>query len=144
MSSILFDFAGKIVKYGAQEMESRMKTIWFIFFGLLLLAAPASAQIQIAYTNADGSVYTYSTNAGGSCTVDSYTGPPWDVTIPTNINGLTVTGIGNSAFYQCGSLTNVTIPNTVTSIGGWAFYWHIPHHHHDPQQCHRHRGRCVP
>jgi hypothetical protein len=33
----------------------------------------------------------------------------------------TVTSIGDWAFYHCNSLTNVTIPDTVTSIGDWAF-----------------------
>jgi hypothetical protein len=86
----------------------------------LLCAAmlPALVQAQDAYsTNADGSIYTYSTNADGSANIVAYAGPPWVVTIPTNINGLTVTSIGDSAFYNCSTLTSVTIPNSVTSIG---------------------------
>ena len=44
------------------------------------------------------------------------------MTIPTHINGLTVTTIGEDAFAFDNSLTSVTIPNSVTSIGGFAFY----------------------
>jgi hypothetical protein len=90
---------------------------------LLLLRLPAVGQAQDDYsTNADGSIYTYDTNADGSVNIVAYAGPPWVVTIPTNINGLTVTSIGASAFIECASLTNVTIPHSVTSIGESAFY----------------------
>ena len=37
------------------------------------------------------------------------------------IIGNSVTSIGNCAFYECSSLTSVTIPNSVTSIGERAF-----------------------
>ena len=56
---------------------------------LLLLAVPAVGQDQFDHT----------TNADGvTLTITGYTGPPWAVTIPTNINGLTVTSIGEDAF----------------------------------------------
>jgi hypothetical protein len=89
---------------------------------LLLLATPAAVQAQYAYsTNADGSVYTYSTNADGSVTIDAYSGPPWAVTLPTDINGLPVTCIGSNAFEYASSLTIVTIPSSVTNIESYAF-----------------------
>ena len=42
--------------------------------------------------------------------------------IPHTIKGVTVTSIGEEAFYGCISLTSVTIPDSVTSIGGSTFY----------------------
>jgi hypothetical protein len=91
----------------------------------LLLAAPAAALGQYTYTNADGSIYTYATNADGSASITGYSGPPWAVIIPTNLNNLLVTGIGDSAFAEnLGApyyLTSVTIPDSITSIGGSAF-----------------------
>ncbi len=90
---------------------------------LLLLGLPGVVQAQDAYsTNADGSIYTYSTNADGSANIVAYAGPPWVVTIPTNINGLTVTSIGNRALEET-ALTSITIPGSVTSIGAEAFYY---------------------
>src|SRR5271157_1662360 len=100
-----------------------MKTTWPVLLVLLCLAAPAAVQAQFTYTNTDGSIYGYSTNADGvSLTITGYTGPPWAVTIPTNLNGLTVTNIGANAFQNKSSLTSVTIPGSVTNIGDYAFY----------------------
>ncbi len=99
-------------------MKTRIKNLLPL---LLLLGLPAVVQAQDAYsTNADGSIYTYSTNADGSANIVAYAGPPWVVTIPTNINGLTVTTIGEYAF-DGHDLTSVTIPDSVTSIGESAF-----------------------
>ena len=41
--------------------------------------------------------------------------------IPEQINGIDVSGIGNSAFSNCSKLNSVTIPDSVTSIGNSAF-----------------------
>jgi len=101
-------------------MKTHIKNLLLL---LLLLGLPAVVQAQDAYsTNADGSIYTYSTNADGSANIVAYAGPPWVVTIPTNINGLTVTTIGNNAFENDTRLTNVTIPGSVTTIGTNAFF----------------------
>ena len=102
-------------------MKTHIKNLLLL---LLLLGLPGVVQAQYAYsTNADGSIYTYSTNADGSANIVYYAGPPWVVTIPTNINGLTVTSIGEAAFEGDNNLlTSVTIPNSVTSIGSAAFY----------------------
>ena len=44
------------------------------------------------------------------------------VNIPIEIDGKSVTSIGEYAFYNCTSLTEITIPDSVTSIGEYAFY----------------------
>jgi hypothetical protein len=91
--------------------ENYMKKTWPILLGLLLLAAPR-AEAQFSYTTNSDRV---------TLTITGYAGPPWAVTIPTNINGLTVTGIGEYAFADVSSLTSVTIPKCVTNIGNVPF-----------------------
>ena len=82
---------------------------------VLLLALPAVAQATFNYTVHNGTI-----------TITRYTGSGGALTIPSSIlvNGvsLPVTSIGDEAFSDCTSLTNVTIGTNVTSIGDWAFY----------------------
>ena len=41
--------------------------------------------------------------------------------IPEKLDGHVVTSIGENAFYDCKSLTEISIPDGVTSIGDYAF-----------------------
>ena len=61
------------------------------------------------------------TVSSGEVTITGYTGPGGNVSIPSTIDGFTVTTIGYQAFVSKG-LTGVTIPNSVTEIGQYAFY----------------------
>ncbi|MEI8341728.1 MAG: leucine-rich repeat domain-containing protein [Verrucomicrobiota bacterium] len=65
-------------------------------------------------------VLTYST-ANNQVTITGYTGTGGAVVIPASIGGAPVTAIGSSAFENRSRLTSVTIPDSVTSIGGNAF-----------------------
>ena len=65
--------------------------------------------------------FRYSENtADGSVTITGYTGTDSDVVIPSEINGKTVTAVGERVFVS-NSCRSVTIPDTVTSIGVAAF-----------------------
>ena len=65
--------------------------------------------------------FSYTIN-NGRVTVTGYIGTGGDATIPSTAYGLPVTSIGSNAFYNCTSLTRVTIPNSVTNIGDRAFF----------------------
>ena len=68
---------------------------------------------ELAYAlNTDGK--TYSVSGIGTVT-DIH------VVIPSTYNGKPVIGIQPSAFWNCNSLVSITIPSSVTSIGGSAF-----------------------
>ena len=59
---------------------------------------------------------------GRSVTITGYTGNATTLNIPERIQSLPVTAIGRNAFSSYDSLTSVTIPSSVTSIGDYAFH----------------------
>lgn len=90
----------------------------------------------------NGYMYAYKVNADGETVtitkvlgpVDSTNNGPYDIEIPTELGGCTVTGLGEYSFsgylsaaqsnepYQFGrNIHSVTIPQSVTSIGDYAF-----------------------
>ncbi len=81
----------------------------------VLWTAPAPPVTPVTFA------YTYITNSDNTITITRCTGAVGDVTIPDTINGLTVASIANGAFQYNGSLTNITIPASVISLGSSAF-----------------------
>ena len=76
----------------------------------------------------DGIVWTYTISDGkASVGGGSYSNTAVSRTtsgvleIPSSLGGCPVVGINSFAFYSCGSLAGVTIPDSVTSIGNSAF-----------------------
>ena len=65
-------------------------------------------------------VYKYSLDEDGNVTITGYSGSVSALAIPQTIDGHTVVAIGDDAF-RGSCLVNVTIPDTVTEIGGSAF-----------------------
>ena len=65
--------------------------------------------------------FTYTVN-NSEITITGYTGEDTQITIPSEIDGMKVTTIGDNAFYKRSELTSIKIPEGVTSIEGWAFF----------------------
>ncbi len=54
-------------------------------------------------------------------TILAYTGTATSVTVPSQVNGIAVTAIGDHAFENKASMQFLTLPSTLTSIGDYAF-----------------------
>ena len=69
--------------------------------------------------------YTYTVNEDGDATITDFRGPEgyhlYDLDIPDKLDKYTVTAIGKGAFFDQYCLSNVTIPQSVKSIGFEAF-----------------------
>jgi hypothetical protein len=88
-----------------------MKATFLFAVTLMLgiLTAPRTLQAQFLYTTNNGTI-----------TITGYTGLGGDVIIPSTLDGLPVTDIGDSAFKER-DLTSLTVPDSITTIGDSAF-----------------------
>ena len=97
-------------------MRRRFALMIVLLFSLLLLVGCKSNQRNLKNfefeMNSDSSSYT----------LVKYRGRSKEVNIPSEYKDLPVTKIKNSCFYGCTSLKQVTIPNSIISIGDHAFY----------------------
>ena len=75
-----------------------------VFVSLALLS-PIKAD---AATEGD---YTYTVSSGKATITDCSESISGAITIPSTLGGYPVTSIGSYAFYNCSSLTSVTIPD---------------------------------
>lgn len=113
--------------YNIMNVTINRRILLFLFAGILSITSWANG-IKIGdlyyilnYSDKTAEVtYTYT---GDKRYENSYTG---SITIPSTVsyNGNTyfVKSIGGYAFAECNSLTSITIPGSVTTIGEFAFY----------------------
>ena len=90
---------------------------WTTSWGPTFGGCTTALWVQFTYTTNNGTITIMGNTLYGS------TGPfpPLTLSIPSTINNLPVTSLGDHAL-SCPSLTSVMIPNSVTSIGDLAFY----------------------
>lgn len=92
---------------------------------LLALLTSITASAYNTWTDANGTVWNFTTSGSTACIFNGYTTAisgtiPADLTIPTTLyvgeTPYTVTSIGKYAFQNCSNLTSVTIPSSMTLI----------------------------
>ena len=109
---------------GAPAVTSR-RGAWFCKrLAMLVAAVLSAAQMLMAETETVGGyTWTYSVS-GNTVELESVSPEPsGSLSIPSTLGGKPVTSIGSSVFAGCSALTEVTIPDGVTSIGNLAFEW---------------------
>ena len=87
---------------------------------MLIPGGIAMAEEAEALTSGD---YEYTLNDDGSASITDYSGKAEALIVPAELDGHSVTSIGDKAFYDCEFLTTITLPDSVTSIGNYAFFW---------------------
>lgn len=97
-----------------------MKKILSVILSITLLLGGFSLSGIVACAKTSGD-FEYSVLDDGTAQIKKYRGSATDLTIPSQIDGYTVTYIGFEAFFKCSSLKSVKIPNSITNIGASAF-----------------------
>jgi hypothetical protein len=97
-------------------MKSKILSTCVGWMILAVVATPVALRAQLTFTTNNGAI-----------TITGYTGSWGAVVIPDTTNGYPVTSIGDDAFNasvnaNCYNLTSVTIPDSVTNIGRYAFF----------------------
>lgn len=125
------------MKQNNMNKKSRRVSKWVLMCtiaGCVMFGYAENMSIPVVYGAEETNTKTYTANGvkytlndDKTCSVSGYVSTSniekieIKQTITVNGTTYTVTGIGESAFYDCSSLTSVSIADSVTSIGKYAF-----------------------
>ena len=97
------------------------RSLWAVLFVMLMMALSVNGAVAEDDVLRSGD-YQYRVLEDGTAEITDYFDRNSVVHIPETLDGKTVTSIGESAFSWCSSLTGIELPDSVTSIGKYAFY----------------------
>ena len=98
------------------------KGLSFILSLIMVISVISSVPITVSAASVDDLTFTLNDDGVSYSVTDCTSTASGELIIPETYNGLPVTGIGYKAFYECTSITSVSIPESVTTIGHWAFF----------------------
>lgn len=88
---------------------------------LLVLCLMTTLLPLSAFAGTDG-IFTYEINDGQATITACDNNASGKVVVPSTIEGCPVTAIGREAFYRKDKITEIVLPNSVKTIGYYAFY----------------------
>ena len=105
-----------MAKQSIKKFTATLLAVILAFSVFALVPITASAA-----TDSSGEFW-YEILDDGTAEITYYSGSATELEISGELDGYTVTSIGNWAFGSCTDLTSITIPDSVRSIGDSAFY----------------------
>src|SRR5690625_391003 len=107
-----------------------IRKYFIVLFSVMIIFSPFSIVMNVSLANNTNveDDYDWEDHGDGTVTITDYKGSETEVVIPESLDGKTVVAIGGKqgGFFPIGAfqeknLTRVTIPDTVTKIGAYAF-----------------------
>lgn len=98
-----------------------MKKFALLLFFTLLLSVSTISFAETTPTEYISGSFTYILLEDGTAKITNYSGSDKILDIPYELDGNTITAIGDSAFYYRKSLSSVSIPDTIVSLGNNPF-----------------------
>lgn len=114
------EIARSVFTPDAPVLPSTDDEVSYIWFSDVFLTTPFTPAALTGTVTLYGMAYTEGLVIEGN-TVTDYEGTASRVIVPSKWNGATVTAIGREAFMNA-SVTSITLPSTIESIGKSAFY----------------------
>lgn len=96
----------------------KKKSLFLLLIALALLQFGASLGFSQTFTNGD---WTYTLNASNEATITGYYGAGGDVVVPATLEGYPVKTLGAGYWSPVLPITNVVISDGIQTIGDWAF-----------------------
>ncbi|MBN1778023.1 MAG: leucine-rich repeat domain-containing protein [Clostridiales bacterium] len=100
-----------------------MRRISSLLLMIIVIASPiipaVSESVGMAVLGSNDCEYIV--NADGYAVITMYYGLEEYLTIPTELDGYSIVGIGDNAFSGCSSLISISLPDSIQSIGDSAF-----------------------
>lgn len=78
--------------------------------------------VNDSYGETEDGVWSYNDYGDGTVSVTCHDSVSTEVTLPSKINGKTITMVEVDCFKECTQLQKVTLPNTITVIEDFSFY----------------------
>ena len=82
---------------------------------------PVLQSVQSTVVDQNGAIVTVTTDEVVGAMISDYDGSDVSLFIPAELDGISVTAIGQAAFSSCASLKSIVLPESVTKIGDDAF-----------------------
>lgn len=101
-------------------MRTKLKQITSVFLAVIMVFG-IFAIVPFTASAATSGDFEYKVLNNGTAEITAYKGNASELTIPSELDGYTVTSIGSKSFQKNTSITTLIIPDSVKSIGDSAF-----------------------